>query len=186
MDKVKQLCEKAVVWIKANKKTSIIALIVIIAIIIAIVLAGCISKNKNKKDESGPEAAVKGYISGMSNLDSEKMLKYYDAQGAVAWTDCSGNTAEFKDVYDDVEKDDIEYAEESIENSLEYYKDYKSFSMKVDDIKSVNEDEDCKNLYKVKTKVTITTKYDEDYEEDESTETITFVVYEDKVIAMEF
>lgn len=172
MDKVKEALAKALVWVKAHSKLVIAVVVVVIVLIVAISLL-----------TGGPKRAVKGYIKGMNNLDADKMLKYYDAQGAVAWTDCEKKAKKFEDAYDDVEDEDIEDEEESIEKGIEYFEDYDEFSVKLIEIKSVEKEDDCKGLYKVKAKVEMS--YEDDDDEDSSTKTITFMVYKNKVIASE-
>ncbi|MBR3153160.1 MAG: hypothetical protein IKF52_06160 [Clostridia bacterium] len=172
MDKVKETFDKVVAFCKGNVKVvGAIAAVVVVAIL-AIVLFG-----------GGPKKAVKGFVAGMNKADSKKMLKYYDAKGAVAWNKCNKDAEDFKDAYDDVDSDDVEMAEKMIEGIADSFDDYDKFSVKVEKIKEVKKEKDCKGLYKVKAQ--IKTKAKKDGDEEEKSDTVTFVVYKGKVIAFD-
>ncbi|MBR3133140.1 MAG: hypothetical protein IKG42_03605 [Clostridia bacterium] len=172
MDKVKEICDKVVAFCKGNVKVvGAIAAVVVVAIVALLVFGG------------GPKKAVKGFVAGMNKADSKKILKYYDAKGAIAWEKCDGDAEKFKDEYKDVDDDDAERAEEYIEKMADSLGDYDKYSAKVEKIKEVKKQKGCSGLYKVKAKVK--TKYEYDGDEKESSDTVTFVVYKGKVISFD-
>ena len=172
MDKVKEMCDKVVAFCKGNVKVvGAIAAVVVVAIVALLIFGG------------GPKKAVKGFISGMNKANSKKVLKYYDAKGAIAWEKCDGKAEDFKDAYDDVDSDDAEQAEEYIEKMVDRLGDYDKYSAKVEKITKVEKQKGCSGLYKVKAKVK--TKIKDDDDEKENSETVTFIVYKGKVISFD-
>ena len=173
---------------KIDKKiliSIILALIIIIAIVIVIIVL-INNKSSNKKENGNtPEDAIKGYISGYDKLDNDKILENYDAKGAVARSNSDGDIQEFKNLYDDVNNEDIKDFEEMIKYPIEEFKTYDSFSMNLEEIEEIEKIEDCEDLYEVKAKVSISMKEDKDKDESKSSKTVTFMVYKDKVISME-
>lgn len=161
-----------------------IALVVIVVIIILAAALG-----------GGPKKAVKNFISGMNNRNASKIVKNIDVAGMSAWgyyydeDDFSKDDyKEFIADYKDVDKDDIKDAtkdlKDTMEESFDDMKDeYKSFKIKIEKFKDV--EELGKDLYAVDAKVSVAAKPKDKDETDEidETETITFVVYKNKVIS---
>ena len=178
MEKVKSILATAIAWIKTHVKlVAIIAAVIIVAIVVISFVTG------------GPKRAVKSYISAMDKGDADKFIASMDLKGSLAWSECEGDEDDFEDTYNDLDEDDddvkeqLDYAEELMEdmiNSLD--DDYESYSVKVKKIREVEKLAD--GLYEVKAQ--IETKYeDEDGDEEDSTDTTTFIVYKNKVISME-
>ena len=174
MDKVKDALAKALVWVKGH-----LAIVIAIAVVLVVAIVGVSFLS------GGPKRAVNKYVKAYSKLDADKVLKACDVKGMIAWQECDGKAKDFEDAYDDVDDDEVEEREDSLDDSLDYLKDnYEKYSMKVEKIKKVEKEKNCKGLYKVKAKVKLTTE-DEDGDEDESSKTMTFVVYKNKVIGTE-
>ncbi|MBR3153161.1 MAG: hypothetical protein IKF52_06165 [Clostridia bacterium] len=175
---------KVMILVKKHIVISIIIVLVIIGAVIASV--SLLERKTEKKSDSktlGPENAVEGFTNGMDKNNSNEVLKYYDGRGAIAWEKCNGMVSKFKETYDDVDDDDIEKAEETLEKIVDGLSDYDKYSIKIEKIKEVKEQKGCNELYKVKTKVKTKIKYEE--EEEENFQIVTFVVYKGKVISFD-
>lgn len=162
-----------------------IALAVIAVIIILITLLG-----------GGPKKAVKKFVSGMSSKNASKIINSIDFAGSEAWKysydpeDFSEEEyEEFIENYKDVDKDEIKDQQkemkETLEDGFEEMKDeYKSFKMKIKSFKS--KEKIGKNLYTIKARVTLIAKpKDKDEDEMDSTKTVIFVVYKNKIVYSE-
>lgn len=162
-----------------------IALAVIVVIIILVAVLG-----------GGPKKAVKKFISGMNGKNASKVVNSIDVAGMYTWAysyydedDFSDEDyEEFLENYKDVDKDDIKEAKstlkESMEDSFDDIKDeYKSYKFKIEKFKNV--EKIAKNLYAVDAKVSITAKPKDEDETDEidESETVTFIVYKNKIIS---
>lgn len=161
-----------------------IALAVIVVIIILAAALG-----------GGPKKAVKGFISGMNSKNASKIVKNIDFAGMSAWgwyydeddfskDDYKDFTADYKDVDKDEIKDATKDLKETMEDSFDDMDDeYKSFKIKIEKFKDV--EELGKDLYAVDAKISIVAKPKDKEETDEidETETITFIVYKNKVIS---
>lgn len=162
---------------------------VVAAIILVIVLISVFG--------GGPKKAVKTYISAINSQNAKKMFKIMDPVGSVAW---SYDEDDFdKDQYEEFIEEYEEYKEEYAEY-LEEYEDemddmldemddsfddisdeYKSYKVKVDEFKKVKKL--GKNLYAVKAKISVKAKpKDKDEDEIDEAETMTFIVYKNKII----
>ena len=162
-----------------------IVLAVIVVIILAVSLLG-----------GGPKKAVKKYISGMNSRNAKKVVSSMDPVGTAAWgwnyTVKDFDEEDYEDFIDDYEEyaDEIEDYEEEIDDMIyemeEEFDDvddeYKSYKMKIEEFKKV--EKLGKNLYAVKAKISLKAK-PQDKEEDEidESETMTFVVYKNKIIS---
>ena len=166
-----------------------IAVAVIVVIILAIALLG-----------GGPKKAVKKYVSGMNSRNAKKVINSVDPVGSAVWG-WNYSVKDFdKDDYKDFVEEYQEYLEEN-EDFLEEYKDqldekigdmednfddiddeYKSYKMKIEEFKKV--EKLGKNLYAVKAKISMKAKpRDKDEDEVDEAETLTFVVYKNKIIS---
>ena len=166
-----------------------IAVAVIVVIILAIALLG-----------GGPKKAVKKYVSGMNSRNAKKVINSVDPVGSAVWG-WNYSVKDFdKDDYKDFVEEYEEYLEEN-EDFLEEYKDqldekigdmednfddiddeYKSYKMKIEEFKKV--EKLGKNLYAVKAKISMKAKpRDKDEDEVDEAETLTFVVYKNKIIS---
>ena len=160
----------------------IVAIIIIVVILIAIF-------------GGGPKKAIKQYIIGMNKQNASKIIKSMDFAGMSAWgyyydeDDFSKDDYDdFIDNYEDIDKDEIKdltkELKESMEKSFDNRKDeYKSFKIKIEKFKDV--EELGKNLYAVDAKISILAKpKDKDDKEIDESETITFIVYKNKIISV--
>lgn len=164
-----------------------IALAVIVVLIILVSLLG-----------GGPKKAVKGFVEGMNKQNASKILDSVDFVGMSAWgyyydeddfsdEDYDEFVESYEEMVDDMDKDDLkeakEFLEETMEESFEEIDDtYKSYKMKIEKFKDV--EELGKDLYAVDAKISMEAKpkdKDETDEIDES-EVVTFVVYKNKVV----
>lgn len=162
-----------------------IALAVLVVIIILVVALG-----------GGPKKAVKKFVSGMNSKNASKVVDSFDYAGMSVWRanyydedDFSDDDYdEFIEDYKDVDKDDVKdakkLAKESMEESFDNIKDeYKSYKIKVDEIKST--EKIAKDLYVVKAKISMEAKpKDKDEDEIDEARVFTFVVYKNKLITM--
>lgn len=162
----------------------IIALLVIVGTIITLIVINKSGENK-KSNDNAPEDAVKGYISGYNDLDTDELLEYCDLKGEVAWNQSEGDIDSFKDFYKDVDEEDIESHKKMKEYIIQSYSEYFNFSMKLDEIEEVEKIENCEDLYEIRAKVTMSMKEDEDQDENKSLRNLSFMVYKNKVISME-
>lgn len=172
-----------------------IAVVVIIAIIIlAVVLGG---KDKKKKEEeenerSGPEGVVETYIEAYNNGDSDDVMDCCDIRGYLAWSDNyysassfdEDDLEEFEKDYEDISDDEVDYYESSKASSVEYSinsyeEDYESYEIEIEDIDS---EEIADNLYEVEAEIAITAEAEDEYDSIDTTRTVTFIVYNDKII----
>lgn len=157
--------------------------VIVVIIILASVLGG------------GPKKAVKNFISGMNSKNASKIVKNIDFAGMSAWgyyydaEDFSKDDyKEFIADYKDVDKDEVKEAtkdlKETMEDSFDDVDDeYKSFKIKIEKFKDV--EELGKDLFAVDAKISTVAKpkdKDETNEIDE-TETVTFIVYKNKIIS---
>lgn len=172
-----------------------IAVVAVIAIIvIAVTLGGKGSKKKDddSKKRSGPEGVVEDYIDAYNDGDIKDVMKCFDIRGYLAWSDnyYSASSFEEEDLedfekdYEEIEDDEVEYYESSREYSVEYAidayeKDYKSYEFIIKDIDS---EEIADELYKVTTEINLKTEAEDEDDNIDVTRTITFVVYNDKII----
>lgn len=164
-----------------------IALAIIVVIIILVAALG-----------GGPKKAVKNFISGMNSRNASKILNSVDFVGMSAWgysynvnkfskDDYKEFVEDYKDAIDEMDKDDLkeakEYLKETIEESFDEIKDeYKSYKMKIERFKDV--EKLGKDLYSVGAKVSIKANPKDKDETDEidKSETVTFIVYKNKVV----
>lgn len=177
MEKVKNVLATVIAWIKSHVKlVAIIAAVVVVAIIVISFVTG------------GPKRAVKSYISAMNKGDIDKLVKTMDLKGTLAWTECGGEEDDFIDAYEDIDEDDdevkdqLEAAEESLESLLDNIDDnFEKYSIKVKKIKEVEKLDN--GLYEVKAQIETKSEND-DGDEENSTDTTTFIVYKNKVVTM--
>ncbi len=162
-----------------------IAVAVIVVIILLVTLLG-----------GGPKKAVKGFVSGMNKKDVSKIMKNIDVAGMAAWgysydvDDFSEDDYdEFLDKYKDIDKDELKDANKDMEDNLDdslhdMSKDYKSYKVKVEKFKDV--EKLGKDLYAVDAKISIVAepKDKEETDEIDESETVTFVVYKNKLISL--
>lgn len=172
-----------------------IAVVAVIAIIILVVVFG--GKENKKKDEedkkrSGPKGVVEDYIDAYNDGEIKDIMDLYDIRGYLAWSDNyysassfdEDDLEEFEKDYEEIKDDDVEYYENSREYSLEYSldsygKNYKSYEFEIDNIDS---EEIADELYKVEAKITLTAEAEDEDDNIDTTRTITFIVYNDKII----
>ena len=172
------------------KKYLPIAAIVLAVIVIAIVLVSVLG--------GGPKKAVKEYVSGMNSGNAKKVVKSMDLIGSAAWgwsydeedfseedyDDFIEDYEEYEDEYKDEMEDQMDEMLDGMDDSFDEIDDeYKSYKMKIEKFKEV--EKLGKDLYAVEAKISMQAKpkdKDETDEIDES-ETITFVVYKNKVIS---
>lgn len=170
------------------KKYLPIAGIVLAVIIVIIILAVALS--------GGPKKAVKSFINGINKQNAAKVVKSVDLAGIDAWG-YSYNVDDFSDDdyddfiedYKDVDKDEIKDLkkdmEENMEDSFDEMSDeYKSYKLKIEKFKDVKKL--GKDLYAVDAKVSISAKPKdkEETKEIDASDTITFVVYKNKLISL--
>lgn len=172
-----------------------IAVVAVIAIIILVVTLG--GKGSKKKDDdskkrSGPEGVVEDYIDAYNDGDVKDVMKCFDIRGYLAWSDNYYSASYFEEEdledfekdYEEIEDDDVEYYESTREYSVEYAidaygKDYESYEFEINDIDS---EEIADDLYKVEAKITLTAEAEDEDDNIDTTRTITFIVYNDKII----
>lgn len=165
-----------------------IALAVIVVIIILAAALG-----------GGPKKAVKNFISGMNSRNASKIVKNIDVAGISAWgyyydeddfskDDYKEFVEKYKETVKEMEKEDLKEAKENMEenmkDSFDKIKDeYKSYKFKIEKFKDV--EKLGKDLYAVDAKVSVTAKpKDKDVtDEVDESETVTFVVYKNKLIS---
>ncbi len=179
---------------KINFKKYLPYIVGAVAVVVVIILLATVFT-------SGPKKAVKNLIKGMDKQNASKVMKSMDLKGVQAWT--SGGDwgygydiddfeeedyEEFIEAYNDIDDEDLEDATEDFKDTIddsfdEMDDDYKSYKIKVEEFKSV--DELGKDLYVVKAKISMQAKPDDDDidEIDEST-VLEFVVYKNKVVSM--
>ncbi len=179
--------EKALLWVKSHLAITIgIVAAVVVVIILICVLAG-----------GGPKGAVKGFISGMNKKNAAKVIDNMDIAGAAVWSyyydvdDFSDDDYdEFIENYEEIDKDEIKDQEDDLETTLEDGFDsiddnYKSYKITVEEFKS--QEEIAKDLFAVKAKIAVQAKpEDDDYDEVDESNIMTFVVYKGKVIYTDF
>lgn len=165
-----------------------IALAVIVVIIILAAALG-----------GGPKKAVKNFISGMNSRNASKIVKNIDIAGMSTWgysynvnkfskEDYKEFVEEYKDAVKEMEKEDLkeaeEYMEETMKDSFDEIKDeYKSYKFKIEKFKDV--EKLGKDLYAVDAKVSVKAKpKDKDVtDEIDESDTVTFVIYKNKLIS---
>lgn len=161
-----------------------IALAVVVVIIILVAVLG-----------GGPKKAVKAFVSGMNSKNASKIVKNIDFAGMSAWgysydeddfskDDYKEFIADYKDVDKDEIKEETKYMKDSMEDSFDEMDDeYKSFKIKIEKFKDVKEL--GKDLYAVDAKISMVAKPKDKDETDEidETETVTFIVYKNKLIS---
>lgn len=165
-----------------------IALAIIVVIIILVAALG-----------GGPKKAVKNFISGMNSRNASKILNSVDFVGMSVWEysydeddfskdDYKEFLEEYKDAVKDMDKEDLkdaeEYMEETMQDSFDEIKDeYKSYKFKIEKFKDV--EKLGKDLYAVDAKVSVTANPKDKDETDEidKSETVTFVIYKNKLIS---
>lgn len=147
----------------------------------------------------GPKKAVKNYISAINNQNAKKMFKIMDPVGSAVWGYSydeddfdEDKYEEFIEEYEEYEEEYTEYLEEyegEMEDMLDEMDDsfddisdeYKSYKIKVEEFKKVKKL--GKNLYVVKAKISVKAKpKDKDEDEIDEAETMTFIVYKNKII----
>lgn len=159
-----------------------IALVIVAVVIILIALLG-----------GGPKKVVKKFVSGMSSKNASKIISSIDFAGSEAWSysydpeDFSEEDYEdFIEDYEDYDKDDIKEQKEEMQDTLkdgfdEMKDEYKTFKMKVKSFKS--KEKIGKNMYTIKAKIALTAiPKDEDEDEIDTTKTVIFVVYKNKIV----
>ena len=165
------------------KKYGLYGGIILAVIIVITILASIFS--------GGPKKTVKEFVSGINSKNAKKIVKSIDIAGTEIWSyDPSnftkGNYKDFIDDYKKIDKEQISDLEDEMidkmDDSLDKIKnEYKSFKIKIEKIKSVKEI--GKDLYAVKTKITLKANpKDKSKDKIDNTETITFVVYKNKLI----
>jgi len=141
----------------------------------------------------GPQKAVKKYISAINSLNAKKAIKCIDYVGYDSWK-WSYDVDDFKkEDYEEFLKNYKEVDKSTIEKDMNKYTEIlddgfddikdnsKSFSIKVKKIKSVKKLE--KDLYAVRARIALKIKPKDKYENEiDKTDTITFVVYKNKII----
>lgn len=165
-----------------------IALAVIVVIIILAATLG-----------GGPKKAVKNFVSGMNSRNASKILNSVDFVGMSVWEysydeddfskdDYKEFLEEYKDAVKDMDKEDLkdaeEYMEETMQDSFDEIKDeYKSYKFKIEKFKDV--EKLGKDLYAVDAKVSVKAKpKDKDVtDEIDESDTVTFVIYKNKLIS---
>lgn len=165
-----------------------IALAVIVVIIILVSVLG-----------GGPKKTVKNFVKGISSRNTSKVIKNIDVTGMGVWgisydvddftkDDYDEFVEEYKDTVKDMDKEELkeakEYMEETMQESFDEMKEeYKSFKVKVEKFKEV--EKLGKDLYVVEAKVSTEAKPKDKEETDEidESETLTFVVYKNKLIS---
>lgn len=167
-------------WAKSNKKLLAIIAVVLLIAIVAIVAVSKLS--------GSPEKAVKNYISALNSGKASKIAKAIDIKGSLAYAQCSGywtsDFSKFEEKYKEIKNDDedIKDYEENIEEIIEDMDKKKTkYSIKLVDIKNVEEVKDCNKLYNVEAKVRLKYK-DSDGDTQDTTKTIKFYVYKNKVV----
>lgn len=162
-----------------------IALAVIVVIIIAVSLIG------------GPKKAVKKYISGMNSQNAKKVVKSIDVIGTAAWGYYydeddfeEEDYEEFIESYEEYTEEMEEELEEKMDDMIDSMEDsfddisdeYKSYKIKIEEFKKV--EKLGKDLYAVKAKIATQAKpKDKDDDEIDESETMTFIVYKNKLIS---
>ena len=163
-----------------------IAIIIILAVVISTFFGG-------------PEKTVKNYISAINSKNAKKVIKCIDLIGQEAWRklyiyDVSDFKEEdydefiknYKEIEKDTDKDELnketDKAIDEMDDSFDDINDeYKSFSMKINKTKSV--DKLGNDLYAVKARINLkAVPKDDDDDEMDKTQTITFIVYKNKLI----
>lgn len=161
-----------------------IALAVVVVIIILVAVLG-----------GGPKKAVKAFVSGMNSKNASKIVKNIDFAGMSAWgysydeddfskDDYKEFVADYKDVDKDEIKEETKDMKDTMEDSFDEMDDeYKSFKIKIEKFKDVKEL--GKDLYAVDAKISMVAKPKDKDETDEidETETVTFIVYKNKLIS---
>lgn len=163
-----------------------IALAVVVVIIILVSVLG-----------GGPKKAVKKYISGMNSGNAKKVVKSMDFVGTAAWgwsydeddfseedyEDFIEDYKDYKEEYKDEMEDELDDMIDEMDDSFdEIYDEYKSYKMKIEKFKKV--EKLGKDLYAVDAKVSLKAKpKDKDDDEIDESETMTFVVYKNKIVS---
>lgn len=155
---------------------TIIAIVAIIAIVCGIICAV----------KSSPEKTVKTFLKNIENKKASKIVDQMDIVGLGAWSACYGKYKDFEDKYDeykeeydDLDKDEINEQLDSMKEELEdSFENVDKIKIDVKKMKSAKKVSGTKNLYKVNTKMKVTTKVDDDKESD--TTTVDFYVYKVK------
>lgn len=183
--KINEIFSTITNFIKSNTKT----VLIVAAVVIVLILLIAIISNAS----SGPKQAVKNYISAMNKMSADKILSTMDVKASIAYYTCYSRATdfsetEFKKEYKKVKNSDVKDFKESFKDtmssSLEALKEG-DYSLKLLEIKEVEKLENCKNLYNVEAKMRIKYK-DEDGDKQDITNTITLIVYKNKVVSVDF
>ena len=144
---------------------------------------------------AGPKKVVKQFIKARNEQDIAKMIDIMDFKGVVAWLSYSFDTEDFdKEDYEDfienyntddyieMEKMTKEMMEDMYEKLFDTIEnDFKYYECEFEKIESV--EKLGKDLYAVKTQIlNKAAKLEEDSEELSESITITFIVYNNKII----
>lgn len=138
----------------------------------------------------GPKKSVKKFVKALDKCNASKLSDCIDFAASDAWMDIyldefdKDDYKDFKEEIKEVDKDDIkedkkdfrDYMKEGFEEIKE---ECKSFKVKIEKIKSVKKLHG--KVYKVEAIITVQAKSKDDDEIDE-TETITFIVYKNKIV----
>ena len=195
MKAFKNLFSKSILWVKANKIVAISALGIILIIVLAISFLTGTEKR-----------AIKKYISAINSCDSEKIVKTMDVKANRAWnasyyavsytTGENTNTIEkFNEALENISDEQINTYKEQLGN--QYNKNDKGKNkIKLLKVVYATPAKDNKDLKKVVCKVRVTTKQDDNKQEEsiwkkekkysQSAEMyVTFYLYKNKVIYSE-
>lgn len=186
---------------KENKKMKkimpiiIIAILVVAIIIIPVFLGGKKSNNTTEPIDPAKQAeqTVRDYITAFNAYDAEKLVDAMDMKGSIAWgylyaetnlTENDYNT--FIKDYEAVTSENEEQGKDtmkmiygqSFEEIKNQYSEYSINVNKVEDVKKIGE-----KLYGVTVQRTVKAKpIDETKDELNETDTMIFIVYNNKVI----
>ncbi len=181
---IKQQVKNRSKKINFKKCILVIGIIVLIIVILVAIFGG------------GPKKVIKQYVSGMNKQDTSKIIESMDFTGESAWefydkdNFSEDNYNTFINDYGNVDeneiKDEKDYWEEIMNSSFDNIKDeYESYKLKIEKFKAV--DKLGKNLYAVDVEISIIAKpKDNDDNEIDETETVTFIVYKNKIISAIF
>ncbi len=187
-----------------NKKMKKIMPVIIVAIlVVAIIIIPVFLGGKKSDNTTGPidpakqaEQVTRDFINAFNAYDAEKLVASMDMAGSSAWGYLYGETElteeeynNFVNGYDAVSDEEVEAANttmkmiygQSFEEIKSQYSEYSMNIEKVEDVKKIGE-----NLYGVTIQRTTKGKRnDETQEEVNNTDTITFIIYKNKVIFAE-
>lgn len=165
-----------VVMEEGTKKSFPIKKTIITVVVIAVILALVIGIFNLVRPT--PEKTVKNFIKQMNKGKVSNAFEYVDLVGMQVFDE--DNLEDFVEDYKDAKEDDEideEEADDMIESLEEEIGEYEEFSMELKSIKKAKKVKSAKNLYKVKAKVKVTIKEDDDSKTNRNTNDIEFYVY---------